>query len=125
MRNLVNQRSCSNSYHHLLDGTIKAIGGELKGGRRDHNILEMVRACKINLNDRDAIILQSVSFVTNCIAKYPIAKNAKVQSSWKGVLYQLGEIAVLTDRIIGELLPDEPYKSIILKGALSGIEDRA
>lgn len=108
----------------ILDGAITAIDGELKGGRRDHNILEMVRAAKLDLNDKDEAILQSISFITNSMAKYPIAKNTKIQSNWKGVSYQIDEIAVLTMRILNELLPDEPHNSIIKIGVLSGMEDK-
>ena len=107
----------------ILDGVIEAKDGKLRGGHMDHNVLAMVLACNISLTDEETKILESVSFVTKSMAKYPIAKDVNAQNKFKGVTYGLATIGPLANRIILDLLPDDPHRSIILNGCLSGVDD--
>ncbi|MEE8431090.1 MAG: hypothetical protein V3S16_07575, partial [Candidatus Desulfatibia sp.] len=71
---------------HIYDGHIESIEGKPKGLRTDHNILEHVRQCQVKLSPEETIFLERISYQTNSLAKYPIAKNVDSQNAFSGVI---------------------------------------
>jgi hypothetical protein len=107
----------------ILDGKVSVEGGEFKGMRTDHNILEMVRSYGISLNEDEIDILRTVTFATMSMGKYPVARSAKKQKDFTGRTYGAEFVAPLTRRLVLELLKESPHTDIFLKGQHSGIDD--
>ena len=71
---------------HIYDGRVESINGKPKGLRTDHNILEHVRQCLVILTDEETTFLERISYQTNSLAKYPIAKDVDSQKKFSGVI---------------------------------------
>lgn len=124
--NLLYGLAIENAYktRQILDGKVSVENGKFLGMRTDHNILEMVRANSIVINDEELDILKSVTFATTTMGKYPIAISAEKQKNFTGRSYGPPFTAPLAKRIILECLKESPYIDIFLKGQHSGIDDR-
>lgn len=109
----------------LLNGTMTAIEGKIKGVPMNHDVLAMVKACHISLNEAEEDKLTSIGFCVKSLGKYPIANDVKTQNTFTGRSLG-GEFAIpLTERICLEILHSQHYATIFEHGALSGIEDTA
>ena len=123
--NLLYGLSIENAYkaRQIKDGKISVEAGIFKGVRTDHNILEMVKASGISLDDSDIDHLRSITFAVRSMGKYPIAKSAEQQRYFTGRTCGSDISAPLTRRVVVFLLRDAAYVDIFLKGTLSGIDD--
>jgi hypothetical protein len=123
--NLLYGLAIENAYktRQIVDGTITIKNGKFVGMRSDHNILEMVRSYRIDLNEDEIDVLRSMTFTTVSMGKYPIAKSAEAQKSFTGRTYGAESVAPLTKRVALELLKESPYTAIFVEGRLSGVDD--
>lgn len=62
-------------------GKIRVVGGEAKGLRTDHDILELVKQAGYVPTDDEMPYLRAITWHTQYGGKYPIAKSVKVENS--------------------------------------------
>ncbi|MEJ2372901.1 MAG: hypothetical protein P8Y16_03755 [Sulfurimonas sp.] len=102
---------------HIYDGNVESINGKPKGLRTDHNILEHVRQCLVALTTEETTFLERISYQTNSLAKYPIAKDVDSQKKFSGVIVgSLPSEEAMARSIIERCLKHEKLISIFKHG---------
>lgn len=68
----------------ILDGKVSVDSGVAKGLRTDHDVIEHVRQCGVQLNESEFEFLELLSYQLASLSKYPVAKNLKAQNRFTG-----------------------------------------
>ncbi|WP_415028751.1 hypothetical protein [Alloalcanivorax venustensis] len=97
----------------IINGEITVFEGKPRGLRTDHNILEHVRQCGVQLTDKEEKFLERLSFQVSSLAKYPIAKDLESQRKFTGIIvgsHPEEEPMVMT--IIAKVIQDTGLESM-------------
>ena len=89
----------------IRDQVVLSSGGSPKGLRTDHNLLEHVRQLGVRLDKDAEEFLELLTYQTQTLSKFPIAKNVGAQNRFTGRAVGARQIeSGITARIIRETL---------------------
>ncbi|MEQ9467425.1 MAG: hypothetical protein RLN88_08440 [Ekhidna sp.] len=100
----------------IFDGKVYSDGEKFVGLRSDHNIEAMANQLGVSSPKSNPNFLKYVTFQTQSLSKYPIAKSLKKQKEFTGVIVgAMKRDGVLTEEIILRMLKEDELIRIFLQ----------